>query len=238
MKQANDSDQPHSSKPLLIVMRHGERADCEPDPKCTYEIEFDPCLTTNGLQQAFTTGKFLKEHFNLSTRKIYVYCSPLLRTLQSAAQLLRALGLEKSHKITVRNCLIEELYKSHFPVDPLKNCLSKVKTHDYIREKVLEGIEFEDDKTTLKYPENNTKSKDRCWNVLKEFMKLHEHEENAAVILVSHGRMIDEFNSLFAGYDDYNCMYCAVSAAELLGEGKSKVLLTDYHEHIESSKYR
>lgn len=218
--------------PILIVMRHGERADKAHDPKCKYEIKFDPCLTTIGLKQTFDTGAFLAKQFNLSARKVYVYCSPLLRTMQSAAQFLRGAKLDATHKINIRNYLVEELFTYEYPVDPLKNCLFRTKERDWLKKNILGGIDYTEDTTPIKYPESNKQVTARCWKGYDYFLKEHGKEKGAAVVLVSHGRMIDEFSDYFLKKSICNMEYCAVSAVEIKGEGKYEALLENSNEHL------
>ena len=220
--------------PLIIAIRHGERADLAGDSS-SYEIPFDPCLTERGMKQAFQTGLFLQKHFNLSGRKVYVYSSPLLRTMQTAAQVLKATGLVATHKIMVRNYLVEELYTQYFPKNPLKNCLIRTRPYDYIRDKMLAKTEYEDnDLTELKFPEKSQQATDRCKVGFEYFIREHSHEPEAAVILVGHGRIVDEFNACFGNIYMYNYQYCAVSAAELVGK-EWNLILSDYHSHIKDT---
>ena len=219
-------------KPLYIVIRHGERADNVPDPKVTYDIDFDPCLTTLGLKQAFDTGVFLQKEFNLKSRTVYIYCSPLLRTMQSAAQCLRGIGLDSTMKINIRNYLVEELYASGYPVDPIKNCLFRKKDHDWLKANILKGIDYTEDTIEIRFPETDKEITNRCWKGFDYFINLHGNEKNVAVLLVSHGRMLDEFSEYF--FKSYTCnyMYSSVSAVEIEGKGQYKMLLKDYHGHV------
>jgi len=228
-----------SNNPLLIVMRHGERADFAKDVSCKYEIPFDPCLTTCGLKQTFHTGLFLNKYFDLSKRKIYIYSSPLLRTLQSASQVMRALGIEKTHKLQISNYLVEELYRSYFPINPLKGCLSKIKSHEYIKSEILNGIEFIEDTSTpeLKFPENYDTASKRCAKCFEYFLEKHSSDENCAILLISHGRMLDEFSAFFTKNDSVNYEYCGISAVEIQEKGKFNVLCDDYTGHMKTKEY-
>ncbi len=220
------------TRPLIIMVRHGQRADSHPDPKVHYQISYDPCLTTVGLQQAFLTGQFIKSRFALLSRNVTLFSSPLLRTVQTSTQVLRAIGPIVPPKIRVHNYLVEELYKMHFPVDPLPSCLIRTKPYDYIKHEVLGDADMEFvDNTPLKYPESWKQATQRCHKGFEFFAKKYEKEPNAAVVLVGHGRLIDEFNQYFGRVETCNDEYCAVSAAEFV-DGKWRLIMCDYCKHL------
>lgn len=95
----------------IIITRHGERADLKYGPGWTsrgpraierdskishltprsnfFEYEFDPPLTKRGEKKSFTVGKRL---LNLGYFIDYCYTSPAYRSVQTAANILKAQG--------------------------------------------------------------------------------------------------------------------------------------------------
>ena len=83
----------------LIIMRHGEKARGTGIPS-------DPPLTRIGQEQTINFGKTQRER--LSTAPVIVFASPLLRTLESAANVIEGLGRPEI-QINVEEGLIEWL---------------------------------------------------------------------------------------------------------------------------------
>ena len=80
------------SHSVAFILRHGERADAVPEFAKTVEISYDPCLTPTGLKQAYATSSVFKPYAELfGKEQVYVYSSPLIRCMQTAAQII--LGL-------------------------------------------------------------------------------------------------------------------------------------------------
>ena len=152
--------------------------------------------------------------------------------MQSAAQILRGAGLDKTHKINIHNYLVEELYTYEYPVNPLKNCLFRTKEHDWLKKNILGGVEYIEDVTIVEYPENHKNVTDRCKKGFEYFLGQHGKEKNAVVILVSHGRMLDEFSDYFFKKCSCNMEYSAISAVEIQDNGKYKMVLNDFNEHL------
>jgi len=73
------------------IVRHGERIDVvEPDWLQTTSRPHDPPLTEHGGQQAAATGAHLQQ---LGDRVDYVYTSPFLRCVQTAALIAKSIGV-------------------------------------------------------------------------------------------------------------------------------------------------
>jgi broad specificity phosphatase PhoE len=92
------------------VARHGERLDgVDPHWAATAERPFDPPLTPDGLQQAQQTAE------RLAGRGIlHVFCSPFLRTLQTATAIADVLDLP----IKVEHGACEWLHEDWFTAPP------------------------------------------------------------------------------------------------------------------------
>ena len=200
---------------ISLILRHGERADAVEEYKGTYEVSFDPCLTSLGLKQAYTASATIKPYAEkFKKEKIYIYSSPLIRCMQTAAQTILGLGLEKTHKIILQSHLIEEMFLCHFPMDPIKNGLITKKTHEHIRDTFLSGVDFvADGVIPLPYPEEYSQSAQRFADGFYSILERHA-EESALVIMVSHGRGLEEFNRYFGESVTSMCKYCGISGVK------------------------
>ncbi len=91
------SDQNPGHLCQFILVRHGERADLAPPHRqFDYEINSDPPLTSHGILQAQETGEFLKEYIDKNEfDEIVVESSPFIRTMQTASQIAKAIGIPK-----------------------------------------------------------------------------------------------------------------------------------------------
>ena len=86
---AGDVD-PRRQRPHLIVVRHGERAD-KYEHLLPRQEPHNPSLTDVGFAQAAGVGTLLRAQYGEHT-KWRVISSPFLRTIQSSANIMRALG--------------------------------------------------------------------------------------------------------------------------------------------------
>jgi len=84
-----------------FVVRHGERADHDPEIREQWIGHPDPILTTIGHKQAAETGHFLKAKLEEIEKKegkqfdkVILECSPFIRTMATAAQVGKAIGKE------------------------------------------------------------------------------------------------------------------------------------------------
>ncbi len=200
---------------LGFILRHGERADAVPEFAKSCEIFFDPPLTPTGLHQAQLAADTFRPFImngGIAKENIHIYSSPLVRCMQTAAQVIIGLGLEKTHKIRLDSMLIEEILQCHFPKDPLKEGLVVTKSHEYIKEKYLDGIDFVCEHVKpLSYPEFYSETSQRFADGFYTLLKRHEQEKNSLTILVSHGRGIEEFNRYFGQSTTELCKYCGIS---------------------------
>lgn len=134
--------------------------------------------------------------------------------MQTAAEVIIKLELEKTHKILVDCRLIEEIFKCHFPKDPLTEGLLVTKSHEYIRDKYLGGMEFVcQNVKPLSYPEYYSETSQRMADGFHALLKRHE-DEKSLTILVSHGRGIEEFNRYFNMPKTGLVGYCGISGVE------------------------
>lgn len=219
------------SESFCFLVRHGERADSKPEFRSTYEISFDPCLTPTGIKQASTASKFFIPYLEKFEKKnIYIYSSPLLRTMQTASEIIIGLGLKDTHKIRLTSYLIEELCEFHFPVDPILNCLLVKKAHNVIKDQYLKGVDFvdEDKLMPLKFPEAYSETTQRLADGFYLLTEQHKTKKDL-VIFVSHGRCLEEFNRYFGEPITDLANYCGISGVKKDSlTGQWKILMTNY----------
>lgn len=117
---------------MIIVTRHGERADWYEAEKAKIEVPFDPHLTGVGEKQAFDTGRHIKKLIAAYESKInekgiqaIVIASPFLRTIQTAELIAKSLNvynetiyiddalaeyLEEGVEFATKKDILKELY--------------------------------------------------------------------------------------------------------------------------------
>jgi broad specificity phosphatase PhoE len=93
---------------FTLFIRHGERADRFHDldsdsddrvivPKSQMNDD-DPPLCKTGISHAEKTGLYLKKYFedeNMKFDKIIIKCSPFIRTIMTASQVAKQLGIKE-----------------------------------------------------------------------------------------------------------------------------------------------
>ena len=183
--------------PTIVFMRHGERGDCV-IPSIESELEFDPILTENGKNQVRTAARFLTENFfQNQISNIEIYSSPLIRCLESSSIIMDEFHIDNK-SIIISNLLLEFLAPQYFPVDPIKECLIKVKQKNEILQNFTRNIDYKDDnnKEFIKFPESLEECKTRFYHCYDYFSK-EAIMKTKIVILVSHGIVFDFFPSYF-----------------------------------------
>ena len=121
-------------------VRHSERSDQVLTENLQNEEKVDPQITSNGIRMAQETGEFIKKQMEeKNIEKIKIYSSPFLRSMQTAAQVAKVLGIET---IEIEYMVSEVLYTYLFEESPFSKLLINTKSHDYISKKYLDGISF------------------------------------------------------------------------------------------------
>ena len=106
------------------------------------------------------------------------------------------------------------MFECHYPVNPLQNNMLTKKTHGTIQNEYLSGVDYLlDTIKALKFPEKYTETTLRFADGFYSTLKRHE-EEGALVIMVSHGRGIEEFNRYYNQGVTELCGYCGISAVK------------------------
>lgn len=100
-----------------------------------YPVKYDPPLTPLGIEQARETGEYLREYLKVHKfDEIKLEASPFLRTLMTAANIAKVLGIER---IRVNHHFCEWMDKMFFEENPLPNIMSR-RPDLYPKEKIVE----------------------------------------------------------------------------------------------------
>lgn len=191
---------------LVIVLRHGERADRVVCRK--YKVPFDPCLTQNGLNQAeIATNKILEA---LSPNmKVHLVSSPFLRCLETAGKV----ALKLNTPIHVEEGFGEFL-QQEFSSETMDNLYFSKHKQKISREI---GVELVENQHVIRamYPESFSQASERVQIVWERYLK--QCAEYDVIIVVTHLFIVDELVQIwFNGLDlAYNDGYCKLAIAEL-----------------------
>ena len=96
----------------IIIMRHGERQDCDESPTLIQNLD-DPELSSIGLKQALDIGHQLKLNLlGINFSEINIFTSPFTRTIQTA--LNTANGFDVNDKINKNIYIIKDLAENGY----------------------------------------------------------------------------------------------------------------------------
>ena len=129
-----------------MAIRHGQRAD-----EC-YDFDqrlidyTDPFLTPKGIQQATQTGLYIKGVIETEGfEEVILEASPFIRTMMTAAHIAKCLNIPKIKA----NYLYGERYNNNnFEEHPFGSLVIDRTEKNAFVEKYLDGIDFDEDKTT------------------------------------------------------------------------------------------
>lgn len=160
----------------VFIARHGERADfADEDWLKQAESPHDPPLTPSGLQQAHELGVRLRD----SGLK-YIYCSPFLRTAQTAHQVARLINVA----VRVEHGLCEGLLDRLFP-----RGLPTFQSPEQLKESLsLIDPSYKSFYTLDKFPETYADAKARCAHVARGLAGRHPRDN---FLMVGHGLSVE-----------------------------------------------
>jgi len=217
------------NSPTIIFMRHGERGD-EVFPQIASELTFDPILTEKGKKQVREAAKYIKESLlKNQTSNIEIYSSPLIRCVESSSILMDEFHFNNK-SILITNYVMEYLSTEYFPIDPIKNCLIRIKPKNEIVHNFTKNIDFIDDKNheILKYPENINECCSR-------FYQCYDYFTNRAIttqkicIFACHGSAFDFIPPYFEQTPAHFIKPCYAAISMIQFDGESwKVKLSGY----------
>lgn len=212
---------------LLIIIRHGERIDRTGEiPKCGI---MNPELTEKGKLQSFESSKIIIEKIknfginDISPNIFEIRSSPYMRTIQTAAQLLRGLNLFFSQNTKEKVNILNNIYidfdlrkrikpnKKFNKEDILYSSVDKYVNFD----KEIKNIEFIGEKGDFPLnEETNEQCEERSLNYLNNVLKKEINDKvkkNRIFIIIGHrGPLKYILNKLgFNSVDKNKFDYCS-----------------------------
>jgi broad specificity phosphatase PhoE len=184
------------------MVRHGERADKAEGGKIKVDLAFDPHLTKTGIQQAYATGAFIesatKEAIKMQlvppAPKYLILSSPFLRCVQTAFQIVKALGDDKilNNSIFIDDGLGEILKAKYFDKNPLplltvrsKNEGKQAKYYAYpVKEDFIKGSIIPKHPETV--PDCNKRT-ELAYKTIMEYIWKEIGYKDLVVVIVTHG---------------------------------------------------
>lgn len=204
----------------IYVVRHGMRIDHE-DRSWGKEAPrpFDPPLSPTGLEQAWQTGLYLKK-FEITA----VYASPLLRTIQTAAEIVKTLDLPINVEGGLTEWLNPKWYDFSEGMLKLPHLLA-----DYPRLNLAYRS-----LVRPRYPENDEAiCRERYGFVARQLAE----ESTGDILLITHGAGVSNIvQALTGSREGANDKTCAVNVLrrKLLGGGW--MLESSTAEHLSKSE--
>jgi len=174
----------------LILLRHEER---------TYDVSFYSELTEKGILGSLEIPKKLKK-FGIKNgfNKIdIIYCSPFIRTLQTAYPLCKKF----KKKVNLEYGLYEYL---HNPFFLLQNWFYE---KDDIKDRDLLGIIDDNYKSVVEYTDFIILEDEECLErrVVKFFDKIGDLHKDKTILIVSHKGVINKIKDLYVKKTDMDC---------------------------------
>ncbi|CAD8045779.1 unnamed protein product [Paramecium primaurelia] len=186
---------------MIILVRHGERADnCEIEMKNIVNPH-DPHLTPKGCEQAQQAGKLILQEIE-PYRQIEIQSSPFLRCIMTAKNIAHQIKKEEISLITE---ICETLYPCFFSRNPLPDLtINSNPTLTY-----FSGITLNDQQSRQDdiYPETLENVTNRIMSYVQNL--LEKIEDDQCVILVTHQRPLKTILEYFKQKTD-DVGYCKV----------------------------
>eukprot|EP00472_Partenskyella_glossopodia_P014561 CAMPEP_0197518240 /NCGR_PEP_ID=MMETSP1318-20131121/3380_1 /TAXON_ID=552666 /ORGANISM="Partenskyella glossopodia, Strain RCC365" /LENGTH=656 /DNA_ID=CAMNT_0043068413 /DNA_START=324 /DNA_END=2294 /DNA_ORIENTATION=+ len=219
---------PYNGNGFVFLTRHGERED-HVNPKWYLNAEnvFDPPLSLRGIAQAAELGERL-----LSENITHIIASPFTRTIQTAIEVAKKLGL----KVHIDHGLAEHMETKQFrntckrlQLDPYSFQV-QINTHQELLGRYPDHIcpdlalpEIKLNKWPASFPEEEEQLFDRTNNTVKH-MGLFAFEHKANVLLVSHQTPVEymAFELCSEAEDKFVSVCCLTKAAPRKQNPKKK----------------
>jgi broad specificity phosphatase PhoE len=224
----------NNNEKLIIVVRHGERADYAGQKPRLYK--FDPELTEKGHKQAYITGEliktFLESEFKLDFKNmnIALCSSPFARTLQTSRNLKNAFGINHL-SLYVDNGLSEYIEDSFEGEIPFK-FLTVYNNYDQISDE-FEGTNLVYLNTKLPEFETPEQVNERVikavYDNIERFLKT---ENRDVLILVTHGTPVDLINQELKYVGPFGMTYIKYCSTYIYKFKKEKVDEITFVKHL------
>ncbi|KAJ5073391.1 phosphoglycerate mutase family protein [Anaeramoeba ignava] len=206
-------------KRSIWIIRHGERIDdVDENWEKTAKNKYDPTLTENGKQQAFKTGKRLKnESISL------IFSSPFLRCLQTAKAVADQINLE----INCEQGLSEFINKNWFPsINDIKLELEFFQNQNQF-EKINQNYQSF---ITISNPETIQEMFQRYQNTAN---KIIQNYQNQNILFVTHGYGISSIVQLFMEEDFISELdYCSICKINESNDGNFEIEFINETSHL------
>lgn len=231
-----------SNRKLIILIRHGERADDTQLHNATPTLHpYDPELTSKGIKQAVSIGNQLKSLLiekSLISKKILLYSSPFARTLMTSLGLLEGLEIEQTGnvKIKIDYALFEFMNERSFKFNPeeileYKKLYDKnVSTETKMFLKDLLNYEHEViQEIKVNFPENIHNLVARCNKITSNIKEKLINSEADVAIIVTHGYGVQVIaEDLSSSSELFLVDYCSTYIFEIDGIGNSQYVKEIY----------
>ncbi|TNV76103.1 hypothetical protein FGO68_gene4205 [Halteria grandinella] len=228
------------SVPCFVgLIRHGERADYVGPHQTSkpYTVHHDPPLSDIGIKQAYETGLALKKLLidEQGYETIIIECSPFIRTMMTAAHIVKGLG---KGKIQINYLFTELLTPDLYEDCPLIDMLIRNLDKKRLVEDYLDGVDFEHGdffkpQAHRLHPESRDQGKERVQHILQHFLTKYKNPtKKVAHLAVTHGFFVKQFSRALQG-EIKQASFCAISAMEV-SEGKGKLVFDSDCEHVKS----
>ncbi|KAM3127872.1 hypothetical protein pb186bvf_020025 [Paramecium bursaria] len=185
---------------MIIVVRHGERADQsqDSDEYSNIELQFDPHLTKVGNQQAIQTGKYIQDLLkNFKDIEVVCMSSPYLRCITTAKRILEQLNCQQ--KIYIQHEISEFQMTYDFDKDHQSELhLQRKNVEKYIgKQDIINQKYFVDPKMIeAKFPETMNKAQERT-HLFLQALETKYKQENKIYICVTHQGVIEAASQYF-----------------------------------------
>lgn len=210
IEQEPEEEKKDKKPTTVFIVRHGERID-HIDEKWVKMAKrpFDPGLSTRGMEQAREVGEKLKRDGETID---YIYSSPFQRTLETATEIAKVLGLRirLEHGIaeSIRVESVKKWEEKEGRTWPHLRLLSEEEIKvmfplvDFIHKSVVQ--------TT--YPETEEQLYQRIVKIVNNLPKTHEGQ---TILLVSHQAPVEylAFELCAGNAQDKYVSYCCLSKA-------------------------
>lgn len=220
----------------ILVLRHGERADClSAFQGSEIKPSLDPELTERGLNDARLSGDYIRSAFidKLKFDNVKVFTSPFIRSLQTATQIAKQIGL---NEVTISYRICEKLaFELCEGLKPFEKMAAGIKENkDQLESRFGCKVVFMDDEHLVGFPEEFEDAYKRYDRYFDDII-IGERKciQKNLIIIASHGVSIDILRKKFNNKEEILADYCCISGIEVnKTNGNVSLFLNAYNKHI------
>ena len=213
------------------MLRHGERADWVQKSRqpANFHLPYDPPLTDFGVTQAEHSADYILSLCPPGA-PLYIVCSPLYRTIMTAAALAR----KANTTIHLQDGFGEWLYSGDFSESPMDKLLCRqtdLGAELGVRIVNTEAI------TRATYPESHSKVSARVRYVFPRFIA---QVSEPVVVIVTHASLVEFVSELWTGSSCSfsESLFCTLTHAVMRPDGSYEVKVLGSTSHCpQNSRY-